>query len=100
MIRTTTRIALVFLVALGLSACREDAQSQTSQKGFSDMTEGCAKSVVTPLIGEPRSALSRVPLPDPVRVIPVGGMVTHDFRPDRTNIDLDEDERIVRVWCG
>lgn len=35
-----------------------------------------------------------------VRVIRPGMAVTMDYRPDRLNIDLDEDGRVTRVHCG
>lgn len=34
------------------------------------------------------------------RIIPPDSAVTQDFRPDRVNVDLDEDGMIIRVWCG
>jgi peptidase inhibitor I78 family protein len=35
-----------------------------------------------------------------VRWIPMGAMVTMDYRPDRLNLHLDRKGRIVRVNCG
>ncbi len=64
------------------------------------VTDICAKDRVTPLIGEDRSAIAALDLPDPVRVIAPGAMITKDYRLNRTNIDLDADGRIVRAWCG
>lgn len=35
-----------------------------------------------------------------VRVIRPGDAITMDFRTDRVNFDLDEQDRIRRVWFG
>jgi hypothetical protein len=35
-----------------------------------------------------------------VRFIRPGTMVTKDFRPDRLNVDIGEDGRIQRFYCG
>jgi len=35
-----------------------------------------------------------------IRVIRPGEAVTKDFRPDRLNVELDEEENVSRVYCG
>ncbi|WP_293335945.1 I78 family peptidase inhibitor [Parvibaculum sp.] len=35
-----------------------------------------------------------------IRVIRPGEAVTEDFRPDRLNVELDEEENVSRVYCG
>lgn len=35
-----------------------------------------------------------------LRIIRPGDAVTKDYRPDRLNVDLDENEVITRIWCG
>lgn len=39
-------------------------------------------------------------LPETARIIPPDSAVTQDHRPERVNVDLDEDGVILRVWCG
>lgn len=39
-------------------------------------------------------------LPETARIIPPDSAVTQDYRPERINVDLDEDGLILRVWCG
>ena len=39
-------------------------------------------------------------LPANARIIPHGGMVTMDYKPDRFNVQLDPDNKIVRVYYG
>ena len=58
----------------------------------------CVASDWTPLIGLPAEAADKVP--DPKRLIPPNSAVTQDDRPERTNIDLDADGVITRIWCG
>lgn len=35
-----------------------------------------------------------------LRPIAPGQAVRHDHRTDRVNVDVDADNRIIRVWCG
>lgn len=35
-----------------------------------------------------------------LRVVPKGGMMTMDYRPDRLTIVLDEEEKIERAFIG
>lgn len=39
-------------------------------------------------------------LPERARIIPPESAVTQDFRPDRVNVDIDEDGIVTGVWCG
>ena len=60
----------------------------------------CAAAGLQNLIGQDVSALAAVLLPEPVRIIRPDEMVTMDFNPNRTNIRLDENDRIVEITCG
>ena len=48
------------------------------------------------------------PLPDgafdereeAVRILPPGSVVTMDFRAERLNVELDANDRVIRVYCG
>ncbi len=97
MIRPTV-IALI-LGAFTLIGCKED--THVSNKGPIPMSATeCAIDLLTPLIGKDKSALDAFDLPEGTRIIPPGRMVTKDFRPERTNIDLDATGQIIRIWCG
>jgi len=58
----------------------------------------CAPATFAPFVGQPES--SAVAIPGIVRIIPEGSPVTTDFLPDRTNVDVDAEGRITRLWCG
>jgi hypothetical protein len=36
----------------------------------------------------------------PYRIVTPGGIITQDHSPARVNFDVDDDEKITRVWCG
>ena len=59
---------------------------------------GCAAVGMQALLGQPARAAED--LPEPRRIIPHDGIVTQDFRPDRSNASLTRDGRIARLWCG
>lgn len=61
--------------------------------------DACGASVLQGLVGQGGSVLAAMRLPDGTRIIRPGMAVTMDYRPDRLNIDLDEQDRITRVHC-
>ncbi len=50
------------------------------------------------LIGADVAAASVIP--DPKRIIPPLTAVTRDYRMNRTNVDIDDNGIITRIWCG
>ncbi|EBA12042.1 I78 family peptidase inhibitor [Roseobacter sp. CCS2] len=64
------------------------------------LDDTCGARDYADLIGQDATALERVLLLGPVRVIRPGDMVTMDFRPDRVNFKIDENETIQGVDCG
>ncbi|SFK11524.1 I78 family peptidase inhibitor [Celeribacter neptunius] len=93
---------LMILPLLTLMACQDETVTAetTDPVQPAPAEQSCALDLVSPLVGELQEALETVDIPDPVRVLLPGMMMTEDFRPDRTNIDIGEDGRIARVWCG
>lgn len=61
--------------------------------------EGCRPGDYQGLVGAPLAAVT-LPAGADIRVIQPGDMVTQDFRPGRTNIEVDESGIITRVYCG
>ena len=64
------------------------------------LEDTCGASDYANLIGQDATALERVLLLGPVRVIRPGDAVTMDFRPDRVNFKISEDETIRAIDCG
>ena len=60
----------------------------------------CQASPYAGLIGQDATALERVLILRQVRVIRPGMAVTMDFRSERINFDIDNGNRIARIWCG
>ncbi len=60
----------------------------------------CGATELAWLIGQDASALERVLLLQPVRVIQPGMAVTMDYGPDRINFEIDTRNRIARIYCG
>ncbi|MEJ8562818.1 I78 family peptidase inhibitor [Yoonia sp. GPGPB17] len=64
------------------------------------LEDTCGAKEFTDLIGQDATALETTLLLGPVRVIRPGDMVTMDFRPDRVNFKIDENETIQAIDCG
>ena len=94
---------LLILAALaGLTACAAPmppapAPGPAVPDASSDT---CGASSRAALIGQPATALERVYILGPVRIIRPGDAVTMDFIDTRINFDLDATDRITRIFCG
>ena len=84
------RFALL-LGALTLGGCVVAEQPKQMSCGADGMQD---------LVGKEASALAAMTFPAGTRIIRPGMPITRDLRPDRLNIDLDDQGRITRVWCG
>ena len=62
--------------------------------------DSCGATPYGYLIGEPATALERVLILRPVRVLRPGDAMTMDFNPERMNFLIDEGDRIARITCG
>ena len=75
-----------------------DASSYTTPR---DTTEdACGASAYQNLVGAPAAAAENASAPGPVRTFRSGQPITMDYRLDRLNFELDERDRIIRVFCG
>lgn len=90
-----TRLLALPALLFTMAACQF---AEAPASGNPDDT--CAAAGIQNLVGQDVSALAAVLLPEPVRVIGPDDMVTMDFNPARTNIRLDENDRIVEITCG
>lgn len=86
---------LALAALLALAACAS-APPGTPAPG----ADTCAASPRAGLIGQPATALERVYILGPVRIIRPGDAVTGDVIPRRINFDLDATDRIMRIFCG
>lgn len=62
--------------------------------------DACGAAGYADLIGQDATALERVLIMRPVRVIRPGMAVTMDFRPTRINFEISREETISRIYCG
>ena len=61
---------------------------------------GCAAARHRSMIGRPIDEVDTAALPGPLRVYRAGSAVTGDHRPERMNIVVGPDGRVVGVTCG
>ncbi len=93
--RSTFR-ALIALCSV-LTACV--AEDEAPELGASEATE-CGADTLQHLIGQPSGAHDFAGSSRPLRILPPGSAMTMDHRIDRLNVDLDDQGRIMRIWCG
>lgn len=91
-------LALVPVLALAACATPQPADPQVETPVLGE--GGCDAEMLGYLVGQDINEIDVATLPQPRRIIPPGTAVTMDYRADRTNIELDEDDRVVRVYCG
>ena len=93
--RTKVVVSAGLVALLALAGCKETQMSDMEK-------DACGASAYRSLIGQDRAAVTEAGLisgPD-IRIIGPGSMVTMDHRPDRLNIELDADDKVIAVRCG
>ncbi len=90
---------------LATSACVEAApllpvNGGTGSPEQPPAPDTCGAAAYRPLIGQDVSMFSPAGRPGPSRIIRPGQVVTMDYDPERLNVQLDDDDRIVSVSCG
>ncbi len=95
MFRIAPAVPLLFAAVLG--ACMMPQNSRPLDAGPAG---SCGAENLQWLVARRESALAAVSLPAGTRTLRPGDMRTMDHRPDRLNIQLDEEGRITRVFCG
>jgi Peptidase inhibitor I78 family len=103
-------IAAAALTTSSLSSCAQrggDAYATGKREPISlrDEDDECGKSLVQSFVGIRANATLREEIATrsgarTVRWIEPGMAVTMDFRPDRLNVELDEDGVITAMRCG
>jgi hypothetical protein len=80
------------VAGLGLAACTAIAETPP---------DACGAAARANLIGQPGRLLEEMSsIQGTVRLIPPGAAITEDYSETRLNADLDDQGRIVRLWCG
>ena len=95
--------ALGFVLMLNACAAVPAEEEQVPVMGGSGGT--CNAGPAQALVGRPATSelgaeALRLSGSQALRWIPPGGMVTMDYREDRLNIELDAQNRVVRLRCG
>lgn len=89
----------LFLSALLLAGCVDDEIGQLPEP-LPPEADACGALALQYLVGQNSAVLAAVDLPHGTRIIPPGTMVTMDYQEDRLNLDIDEANRITRVYCS
>lgn len=88
---TRLMLLLALAVPLALAACENESSGDVA---------ACPAGELTEYVGQPESAADEIAYDGTVRVIQPGMVITMEFNPDRLNIEIDEDGRIARIYCG
>lgn len=84
---------LILISLLLLAGC-------VPQTGSDTLESECGATDMQTLVGQPEDVLEEMRLQGPIRILGPDDAMTMDHRPDRTNIEIDEDGLINRIWCG
>ncbi|MGP1275257.1 MAG: I78 family peptidase inhibitor [Caulobacterales bacterium] len=97
MIRYAASIASLALLA----ACATAVETETVDEVV-DLSGGreCPAAQFQLLVGQLRGEIDTSTLPVPHRIYGRGDAVTMDYRSDRMNIVIGEDNRVEQVTCG
>jgi len=79
-------------VALALAASQAVA--------LGDAEDPCGAAALQHLVGQPAAEAEDLTAQDGVRVFGPDQAVTMDYREGRLNVELDGEDRIVRIFCG
>ncbi len=111
----SARIVVALVVGLALWACDQSPREAEAVKApdrgaaFDTKPEGCAataEALAHQWVGQAFSAvessLDAAALAEVrvLRIIRPGTMVTKDYRLDRLNVALDEQEMVAKFYCG
>lgn len=87
-------VALVSVVAV--AGCMGGEDEAVEAQG----SEICSPETFQFLVGQDKSALEGVTVPEMVRVMQDGSPMTMDMQENRLNVFHDEDGKIIGVTCG
>ncbi|MCO4848320.1 MAG: hypothetical protein KC448_10160 [Yoonia sp.] len=93
-----------FIAILALAACTtpppQTAKGPVGQSLPSGLDDTCRAVRYHPLLKQDATALEKVLILGPVRIIRPNSIVTQDYRPERMNFHIDAANRIGKISCG
>ena len=93
------RIAILAAACLAMSACASTG-GDAGPGPAPDPAPTCDANALKYLEGQRIGEIDTATLPQPLRVIPHGTAVTMEYRAGRYNLELDDEDRVVRIFCG
>lgn len=99
----SVRFAAIGILLGALAACAPGQSPDPAPTGPAvppPEADTCGAAPYARLIGQDATALERELILRQVRVIRPGMAVTMDFRAERINFDIDDANRIARIFCG
>lgn len=100
---------MMLALPIALAGCapidRETTTGQREPISLRDEGDECGASLVSTYVGlrattQLRSDVTTRSAAKSVRWIVPDSAVTMDYRPDRLNVELDRDDKILRFTCG
>lgn len=89
---------------LALAACQSEGPADVPPPPQPPAEDACGASKLARFLGAEASGvmaeIGSIVGERNIRTIRPGDAVTMDYRPDRLNVELGEDGRIVRLRCG
>jgi len=93
-------LSLVACASMGGDASFAGDQAKPPQREYVDAPDPCGANALKHLEGQLVSEIHEPSLPQPYRIIGPKDPVTMDSRPNRLNINHNEDGIIVSLRCG
>ena len=94
-------VMIATLSLVTLAACQTGEGEPSKAAPLPDgEADTCGAQRYADSIGTPHEDHDFAAPDRPLRIIPPMSAITMDHSPARLNVDLDEDGRVVRLWCG
>lgn len=90
-------IAIASATAIQLTACVPYPAPELQPD---PVENACKAQELQGLVMQPASVLETMRFRGPLRIIRPGMAVTMDFSPERLNIEINDEDRIARVYCS
>ncbi|NPD14518.1 hypothetical protein HOY34_04795 [Xinfangfangia sp. D13-10-4-6] len=88
-------------LGLLLAACVQEVGLSYQPALPDQANDSCGANALAPLLGQDKSALrSLATRRDPTRVIGPNQAITMDLLPNRLNVMLDGNDKVVQLTCG